>query len=174
MHGAIHPLLVHFPVALLLTGTLTLFWGLFHPGRSPGVEIFSNGALGLGYAGLIVAIITGLYDLQASPKNGTKEGWVPLTVAHLACGILLLMVYGALMYRHFFLSGPQVTPQTGLETFEKPGGRVVSSLKKENPSTFLPRESRIVLVLALVGLVLLVTGAWLGGLLVYEYRVGIS
>lgn len=163
MLAVLHPLFVHFPVALLITGVLAILWHYFRPEKSgPNLYAFTSGALGLGYAGLVMTVATGLYDLQASPKGQARDGWVILTVIHLACGVLLLVVYGFIIYRRFFPPAPTSPKSSGESHQQSP------AITRET------RPDRITLALAIAGLILLVITAYLGGMLVYEYRVGIQ
>lgn len=174
MPAAIHPLLIHFPVALLLTGTAALLWSIFRSISNTGLQSFISGALGLGYAGLVLAVITGLYDLQASPKALARENWVTITVLHLICGVLLLAVYGFLLYRRFFFFDPLPTPPEKDESLLS--SKPESNLQTETrpiPALKL-RTDRATVALAIAGIILLVVAAWLGGMLVYDYRVGIQ
>jgi uncharacterized membrane protein len=175
---AIHPLLVHFPVALLLTGTLAVLWSFFRPEKSgPGLYAFTSGALGLGYAGLVMTVATGLYDLQASPKAQARDGWVVVTVIHLACGVLLLAVYGFMMYRRFFLweqSTPPTSPEPPVSSLTEGQLQTETLANPVVENRVQPRLDKITLALAIAGLILLVVAAYLGGMLVYEYRVGVQ
>lgn len=151
----IHPLFVHFPIALLLVGSAGLLWQIWATSRgkplSPALEHFIDGALGLGYAGLVLTIATGLFDMQNSPKDNARDGWLFFAVLHIIAGVSLMVVYGLLLFRRF------VTFQSE----SKPAG-LVASLDK------------ITLVLAIFGLVLLVAAGLLGGHIVYQYRVGVG
>src|SRR5690348_10183023 len=113
----VHPLLLHFPVALLVTGTAALVISLLWPGllsKKPAgrltFEGFVSGALGLGYAGLILTVITGLFDMQASPKTQAKDGWIVIAVFHIITAVSLLAVYGVMLYRRFVVLPPVTLP----------------------------------------------------------------
>jgi uncharacterized membrane protein len=133
----------------MFVGSVTLLWQVWgvRQGKplNPGLEPFMNGSLGLGYAGLILAVVTGLFDMQNSPKTLATDGWLTFAVLHIISGVSLLVVYGVLLYRRFFAMQPET------KTPDKP-----------------------TILLALLGLVLLIAVGWLGGHLVYTYRVGIS
>jgi uncharacterized membrane protein len=172
MPAVLHPLIIHFPVALLLTASLALLWINFRPKHALTLQGFVNGAFGFGYAGLVMAVATGLYDLQASPKTLARDGWVLLTVLHLACGVLLLVVYGFLLYRRFLLPGQAASPSTKPPLLPDTGSNLQTEIRSSQ--TLKTRLDRITLILAITGVILLVVAAWLGGMLVYDYRVGVQ
>jgi uncharacterized membrane protein len=91
----LHPLSVHFPIALLLAnGLLTL---LYLRGWGAAFETSAYHCLVLGWLGTGVALVTGTIDAARQLPLGPALGWVN---AHAAVGIAILIVYGqALLQR---------------------------------------------------------------------------
>ncbi len=106
MFSVLHPLVVHFPIALLLLNfALTLAY-LRRPDSF--LERSAYGALIIGWWGAFAAIVTGVLDVaRAWPLRPEVIGWLN---AHFALGLLLLLVYGrALLLRRrdpVILHGP--------------------------------------------------------------------
>ncbi len=194
----VHPLLVHFPIALLLVGTLGLLASLLWPTRLPGqplgraaFEGFLNGALGLGYAGLVLSVVSGLFDMQAGPKAQAREGWIVLAVLHIISGVSLLVIYGSLLYRRFVLLPPSIPTEPdapelpiNVETEEISGSGSSGPIGLQTHRHTRPALAKVApvraeqdwlsLALAVLALVVLIAAGFLGGSLVYDYRVGIS
>jgi uncharacterized membrane protein len=90
----LHPRFVHFPVALLATGSfLALVYLLGW--RRPTLPVAAWVMLLLGWLGVFPAVISGLIDRNAAPDD-------PAVLAalnpHIAAGFGLLLVYGLLLY----------------------------------------------------------------------------
>jgi uncharacterized membrane protein len=89
----LHPLVVHFPIALYLLGvllTLSYFWR-----RNPEHERFAYLSFVLAWVGVIVAALTGLIDqgdlAPADPRRVSLN-------KHISTGLALLVVNGLLVY----------------------------------------------------------------------------
>ena len=102
MPKPVHPLLVHFPIALLLTSfasdaafSITSMPGLRHAGFWMLAAACASGAL---------AVLAGLYDMRRAPL---KEDLHERVHRHMWVGITLYAVIGALTYwRWSFYSDP--------------------------------------------------------------------
>lgn len=101
----LHPRFVHFPVALLATGSfLALVYLLGW--RRPTLPVAAWVMLLLGWLGVFPAVISGLIDRNAAPDD-------PAVLAalnpHIAAGFGLLIIYGLLLYER--LRNPAVLDQ---------------------------------------------------------------
>jgi uncharacterized membrane protein len=90
----LHPRFVHFPVALLATGSVLALVYLLG-WRRPALPTAAWVMLLLGWLGVFPAVISGLIDRNAAPDD-------PAVLAalnpHIAAGFGLLLVYGLLLY----------------------------------------------------------------------------
>ncbi len=96
MWPVLHPLVIHFPIALLLVNFgLTL---AYLRRRDPFLERSAYGALVIGWWGAFAAVLTGTLDVaRVWPLPDEAVGWLN---AHLVLGLLLLFVSGrALLMR---------------------------------------------------------------------------
>ncbi len=92
----IHPSLVHFPIALLLTGTIAAI--LFRLWPHPAGEQWGVYALLAGWALVIPALITGLIDKSALPPDSYEN---QLANLHTTGMIAMWVIYGVALYLHF-------------------------------------------------------------------------
>jgi uncharacterized membrane protein len=101
----LHPRFVHFPVALLATGSVLALVYLLG-WRRPALPVAAWVMLLLGWLGIFPAVISGLIDRNAAPDD-------PAVLAalnpHIAAGFGLLIVYGLLLYER--LRTPAVLDQ---------------------------------------------------------------
>jgi uncharacterized membrane protein len=141
----LHPLTVHFPVALLLAnGLLTL---LYLRGWGAAYEVSAYHCLVLGWFGAVVATLSGAWDAwqqvygPAAARDVVMLNWVN---AHAAIGLAIVGVYGRALL-----------------------------LRRRQPDVLSDgRARRGYLRLLLVGVVLVLLDGWLGGYLVYTLGLG--
>ncbi len=101
----LHPRLVHFPVALLATGSILALVYLLG-WRRPALPVAAWLMLLLGWLGIFPAVVSGLVD-----RNAALDDPAVLAVMnpHIAAGFGLLIVYGLLLYER--LRAPAVLDQ---------------------------------------------------------------
>jgi uncharacterized membrane protein len=91
----LHPRLVHFPIALLTTGSvlaLVYLLGWRRPALPAAVWLM----LFLGWLGVFPAVVSGLVDRNAAPADPAV---LAVLNPHIAAGFGLLIVYGLLLYQ---------------------------------------------------------------------------
>ncbi|MCY4410030.1 MAG: DUF2231 domain-containing protein [Caldilineaceae bacterium] len=156
MTALVHAALVHFPIALLICGSLAIL-GTLH--RWPRVElgIIGWGLLLPGWLALLAAIVSGIVAQGALPPEAPYR---PLLNWHTGSGLALAVLYGDLIYRgwlHWRRSkrgeGEGWFSEADLITERGPKWRLTVQL--------------------LLGIGLVVFSGWLGGQLVYEFGVGV-
>lgn len=136
----LHPMVVHFPIALYLLGVLLTLGHLWR--RNPDYERFGYWAFVLAWMSLIVTILLGLVDLGGLPPNDPRRNRIN---SHITAGVALLILNGLVIYYRFrwahVLAGPR---------------------------------RWVYLTLMAAGVVALVVTGYLGGELVYVFKVGIE
>jgi uncharacterized membrane protein len=91
MPANLHPLFVHFPIALLLSSVALSWTGRFWPGK--GLEQAAWYTLLLGLAGTVVTLISGLVAAQGVPADSPAMATLNI---HRALGIATFVIFGAL------------------------------------------------------------------------------
>ena len=101
----LHPRFVHFPVALLATGSVVALFYVLGWRRSalPGL---GWAMLLLGWLGIFPAMLSGLFDRNRAPAD---PAIVAVLNPHIAASFGLLIVYGLLLYER--LRSPDVLDQ---------------------------------------------------------------
>ena len=146
----LHPRLVHFPIALLITGSLIgLAYLLLQVVRSrpswrrPALVTSAWGSILLGWLMLFPAVLSGLIDQNSAPRQPEVARLLNL---HVAAGFGLIVVFGLLLYER--LRSPAALDD--------------------------PQKRWRLLLLFLAGLALVVVEGSVGGQLVYGYGVGVG
>ena len=102
----LHPLIVHFPIALLLVTPLVVALGLLWPAQRPGIFATALGLLGLGTGMAVLALATGLAVADTAPRDALLLAELSLHEASgkqtTLCYLCLLAAYLTL----WFLSKP--------------------------------------------------------------------
>lgn len=89
----LHPRVVHFPVALTLTGVLFLAVGLWR--RQERWWGYGQISLLLGWVGVLAAVVTGLVDQARAPQDAAVTAVIN---QHITAGIALLVAAGLALY----------------------------------------------------------------------------
>jgi uncharacterized membrane protein len=143
----LHPFTVHFPIALLLAnGLLTLLY--LYRGRQRAFETSAYHCLALGWIGSLAAVLSGAWDAwqQVYAPDATMSTAVLNRVnLHAAAGVAIVLVYGRALL-----------------------------LRRRHPDVLDdPQQRRGYLRLLFAGVLLVLLAGWLGGQLVYTFRLGL-
>lgn len=135
----LHPMTVHFPIALYLLGVL-LTIGYLWRGQQD-YERFAYWTFILSWLATIVASFVGLMDQSQLELDDPRRASVN---PHITAGVALLIINGLLVYMRF------------------------------RWADVLTRYRRLYLGLMLLGVVAVLATGWLGGELVYRWRIGVN
>ena len=166
----LHPAIVHFPIALLLLGSVTALVQLYRPDlfvRWLDLRRTTWFLLGVGWIAVVPAVLSGL--LAQSPLPPDAEYRLTLNW-HTATGLGLLVLYGLLLYQGWIFRGAKARKRRAAKN--KDGNTALSAQEVvdllDNPS------SRLWLTVALLaGILLIFSTGWNGGILVYEWGVNV-
>jgi uncharacterized membrane protein len=92
---ALHPAVIHFPIALLVVNLALTLWHLRR--ADPFLERAAYGALLLGWWGALAGVVTG--TLAAALAWPVEAGVLSWLNAHAVLGFLLLYIYGRAVLR---------------------------------------------------------------------------
>ena len=154
----LHPATVHFPIALLLVGSLL---ALIHLFRRPAVDLRLTIwlMLGLGWLGGAVAVLTGLLAQVNLPPDAPYR---PVLNFHIGTGLAVLLLYGFLLYRGWLYRGAKAQK---------------ARQKRSDPTADLLDDAGArpwIAAVVVLGALLIVATGWYGGQLVYRFGVNVQ
>ena len=163
----LHPAIVHFPIALLLLGSVTALVYLYRPtlfARHIDLRRITWFLLGLGWVAVVPAVLSGLFAQSPLPPDAPYRlvlNW------HTATGLGLLVLYGLLLYQAWIFQGAKARKRRAANNKSDGAQEVVDLL--DNPA------SRLWLTIALLaGILLVFATGWNGGILVYTWGVNVA
>ena len=153
----LHPATVHFPIALLLLGSLLALLHLF---RRPAVDLRLTVwlLLGLGWLGGAVAVLTGLLAQVNLPPDAPYRAVLNF---HIGTGLAVLVLYGFLLYRGWLFRGAKAQ-----KARQKRGNATADLLDDAGARTWIA-------AVVVLGALLIVATGWYGGQLVYQFGVNV-
>lgn len=154
----LHPATVHFPIALLLLGSLLALVHLF---RRPAVDLRLTVwlLLGLGWLGGAVAVLTGLLAQIDLPPDAPYRTVLNF---HIGAGLAVLVLYGFLLYRGWLFRGARAR-----KVREKRGDPTADLLDDTGARVWIA-------AVVVLGALLIVATGWYGGQLVYQFGVNVQ
>lgn len=147
----LHPATVHFPIALLLVGSLAGLLYLWWQPR-PEFRVLTWWLLALGWVGAGVAALTGLLAQGGLPPQAPHT---PTLNGHITASLALMLLYAVLFYRVWLFRNRR-RPTDPADLLDVAGARGWITL------------------LLLGGMALVAIGGWLGGELVYTWGVNVG
>jgi len=154
----LHPAIVHFPIALLLVGSVVALAHLYHwtAGELRPVAWFM---LAVGWFGGIAAVLSGLVAQSGLPPDAPYRDVINW---HIGTGLGQLVLFWFLLYRGW------IYRTTRARTARAVRGRHNVDLLDD------PSARMWVTVVLLAGILLIVATGWNGGILVYQWGVNVA
>ena len=162
----LHPSIVHFPIALLLLGSVVALGHLYGLARfAPYTDLRRTAwfLLALGWLATLPAILSGLLAQSSLPPDASYRqtlNW------HTGTAIALALLYGLVLYRAWLFQGTKARK-----------ARAARPDANQDTATDLldHHSSRVWLILALLGgMALIIATGFNGGQLVYEWAVNVN
>ncbi len=161
MFPRLHAMIVHFPIAFLLGGSLAaLAYLLYRPRHD--LRVLAWWLLAVGWVGTAAAVLSGLLAQSNLPPDAPYRGRLNL---HITGGFALLVVYGDLLYRGWL----HTTKRRRLHARENAPHR-----PPDVDFWDLPGRRAWLVAQLLLGVAILAFTGWLGGELVYAWGVGVD
>ena len=152
----LHPMLVHFPIVLLLVasgaGLAYLYWRPL-----PELRIITWWSLLPGWIAVVVAVITGLFTQGGLPTDAVYR---PTLNLHTTGGFALIVLYGDLLYRRWI-------NRPGRDKKRRADAPVHGDLLDD------PKRKLYLTLLLIVGGLLVIATGFFGGQLVYDFGVNV-
>ena len=152
----IHPMLVHFPIVLLLV-TSAAGLAYLHWRPMPELRIIAWWSLLPGWIAVILAVITGLFNQGGLPPDAPYR---PVLNFHTTGGFALIVLYGELLYRRWI---------------NRPGRAQKSKRRPAFNGDMLddPKRKLYLTVILILGALLVIATGYFGGQLVYDFGVNV-
>jgi uncharacterized membrane protein len=154
----LHPATIHFPIALLLLGSVLALYYLWRPGLVQ-VRWAAWLLLALGWVGGMAAVLTGLFAQSNLPPDAPYRdvlNW------HIGVGLAQLVIYGFVLYQGWLFHAPRRQKQRAAR-----GDLTTDLLDSQAARVWLT-------ALLLLGMLLVAATGWNGGVLVYEWGVNVG
>lgn len=154
----LHPSTVHFPIALLLLGSVLVIMHLLRPAPldlKPTIWLL----LGLGWIGGVVAVLTGLLAQVNLPPDAPYRTVLNF---HIGAGLAVLVLYGFLLYRGWLYRGAKA------QKARRQRGVTTNDLLDDSATRWW------IAAIAVAGSAMIVATGWYGGQLVYEFGVNVK
>ena len=162
----IHPIIVHFPIALLIVGVLLDFLALFL--RRAHLVAAASWFLGFGMLGLLAAYLSG----QLIEDNVNRALAGNLLEMHKTFALITVLTFVLLFALRILWLSPHIL------SFLSPAMPVAARANKyiHERLSIIGRNSRLLIglyqLLSVGGVVLLAITGYLGGSMVYDHGVG--
>lgn len=153
----LHPSTVHFPIALLLLGSVLTV--VHFTQRVPSdLKATIWLLLVLGWIGGAVAVLTGLLAQLNLPPDAPYRTVLNF---HIGAGLAVLVIYGFLLYRGWLFHGAKAQ-----KARQKRGDATADLLDAASARTWIA-------AVVVLGALLIVATGWYGGQLVYQFGVNV-